>query len=249
MGRILTIIPARAGSKGIIKKNQLKISKYTLVERALFTALNCSYLKDIIVSTDSNEIQRIVNKYGAFSPFQRPKKFATDLAGSLSVIKHGLNWAEENYRKKYDFVLLLEPPCPFRLPKHISTAIEIAKKNQVSSVVSLVKVEDCHPVRMKKMDSKGKLSGLIGNEPDGVRRQDQEDIYIRNSAVYLFNRQIIDRNQLWGESPYGFEMDRKLYSINIDEPNDYLLAKAFYSKMKKENKLKLIESLPVNLLP
>ena len=97
------------------------------------------------------------------------------------------------------------------------------------------------------MNSKGELSGFLGIEPDGVRRQDQEPLYIRNSAVYLFNRTTIDLNQLWGVSPFGFEMDRKLYSINIDECNDYLLAKAFHSKMEEEKKLHLIESLPVNL--
>ena len=86
-------------------------------------------------------------------------------------------------------------------------------------------------------------------QPDGLRRQDQESAYIRNCAVYVFTSKTINSNKLWGETPYGYEMDNKFYSINIDEPIDVLTAQAFYNKMKKEKKLNLIEFTPIGEPP
>ena len=136
---------------------------------------------------------------------------------------------------------MLEPPSPFRLPRHILKGIEIAEATNATSVVSLIEVGDYHPIRMKELDKDGKIRGIIKDEPDGVRRQDQNPVYIRNCAVYVFSTKTIKNNELWGSKPYGFEMNREYYSINIDEQNDFITAKGFYSKMKKENKLSIIE--------
>jgi|TARA_B100001971_G_scaffold193521_1_gene198739 CMP-N-acetylneuraminic acid synthetase len=240
---ILVVIPARIGSKGIPEKNLLKIGDYTLVERALFTAMNTKIIDDIIVSTDSPIIQNLVNEYGNYAPFIRPDELATDTAGSLGVIQHGLKWAENNFKKEYDYIVLLEPPSPFRLPIHIKQAINIAIDKQATSVISLVEVGDNHPIRMKKMDSDGKLEGVLSKEPDGIRRQDQDPVFIRNCAIYSFARTTIISDHLWGEAPYGFQMDRYLYGINIDEPIDLLSARSFYQIMIEQKKLSLIESL------
>jgi CMP-N,N'-diacetyllegionaminic acid synthase len=242
--KILAIIPARIGSKGIPEKNLVKIGKYTLVERALFTAMNTSIIDDTIVSTDSLKIKNIINKHGNYAPFLRPKHLATDSAGSLGVIKHSLKWAQNKYKKNYDYVVLLEPPSPFRLPTHINEGIKLAIDRDASSVVSLIEVGDFHPIRMKKMDSDGKITGVIDEEPDGLRRQDQEPVYIRNCAVYVFSTQTIFENKLWGEKPFGFKMDRNLFGINIDEPNDLHLVKTFYKEMIDKELTKSIETLP-----
>ena len=82
------------------------------------------------------------------------------------------------------------------------------------------------------------------DEPDGIRRQDQEPVYIRNCSIYIFSRKTIMSGKLWGENPYGYQMDRSLYGINIDDQIDVLTAKAFYSEMKKEKKLSFIEYIP-----
>ena len=238
---IPAIIPARAGSKGVPGKNLLKIGNFTLVERALFTAISTKKIDDIIVSTDSKKIRDVVNKYGNYAPFLRPQELAIDTANSLGFLKHALEW--KNNVNTYDYVVLLEPPCPFRLPTHIEEGLDIAVKNNASSTVSLVDVGDYHPIRMKKISANGSLKGVIGKEPDGLRRQDQEAVFIRNSAVYIFNTKTLIENKLWGANPYGFVMDKELYSINIDEPNDYLLACSFYKEMLNKGKTNLIESI------
>ena len=246
--KILALIPARGGSKGVEKKNLIKIGDYSLVERALFTAMGVNCIDRIIVSSDSDEIIALVNTYGNYAPFKRPNKLATDQAGSLEVIQHALNWAEELYGETYGFIVLLEPPCPFRLPLHVEEGIKIAVEKKATSVVSLVEVGDQHPVRMKRMDEDGALHGFCLEEPDGLRRQDQEPAYIRNCAVYVFPRETILAGLLWGRAPYGYVMDRALYAINIDEPVDVLTARAFFKEMQdNQDRRENIEYLPDSL--
>jgi len=241
--KVLAIIPARGGSKGIPNKNLLKIGDYSLLERALFTAMGSNVLSKIIVSSDSKEIIDKANSYGDFAPFTRPSSLATDDAKSLPVIQHALEWSEKAEKKIYDFVALIEPPCVFRLNTHIDDAVRIAIDKNATSVMSLVEVGDYHPVRMKKIDKKGLIIPYYINEPEGLRRQDQDPVYIRNGAVYIFSRDTIFSNKLWGERPQPFIMDNDLYKINIDEPLDLLVARAFYNEMKRKDNLEMIEYL------
>ena len=244
MSDILAIIPARIGSKGVKEKNLLKIGKYTLVERALFTAMGSKIIKNITVSSDSNRIINIVNGYGNYAPYKRPSNLSTDIATSLEVIKHALDFNETYYKKKFNYIALLEPPSPFRLPSDLDYCIKLAKGKKASSVVSVIKVGDSHPIRMKKMNKNGLLSSYHIEEPDGFRRQDQDDVFIRNGSIYIFESKTIKDNKLWGSNSYGYEMNRNYYGINIDEQNDVLLAKSFYTIMKNNNKLDFIEYIP-----
>lgn len=241
--KVLAVIPARIGSKGIVKKNLLRIGKYSLVERALITAINNKFIDKIVVTTDSTTIQNKVNKFGNYAPFIRPKNLSTDRAGSLGVMKHSLNWAQNAFNIKFDYIVLLEPPAPFRLPKHISKALKLAIDKNATSVVSLVEVEDHHPIRMKKMNQEGMLSPVTSLEPDGLRRQDQAEVYIRNCAVYVFETKTIRNNKLWGDKPYGFLMNKKLYGINIDNILDYISAKYLHKEHSDKKTLAEIESL------
>ena len=227
--KVLAVIPARSGSKGIPNKNLLKIGEYSLLERALFTAMGSNVLSKIIVSSDSEEIMDIANNYGDFAPFVRPSALATDDAKSLPVIQHALEWSEKVEKYIYDFVALIEPPCPFRLNTHIDNAVKIAIDKGATSVMSVVEVGDYHPNRMKKINEKGSIIAYNTEEPEGLRRQDQEPVYIRNGAVYIFKRDILISNKLWGKRPYPLIMDNNFYRINIDEPLDLLAARAFYN--------------------
>ena len=240
---VLCIIPARKGSKGVKKKNLKKIGEYSLVERALFVALNTPEIDDIIVSTDSIEIQHVINKYGEYCPFIRPDNLATDTAKSLDVILHSLHWAQKHLLKSYTYIVLLEPPTPFRLSRHVSSALEIIKDKEASSVVSLISVGDHHPIRMKKINKDLSVLPFYKEEPQGLRRQDQEKVYIRNCAVYVFDVKTILSKNLYGSNQFGFKMDKNLYGINIDEEDDLLLARAKYDHFKKNNLLFKIEEI------
>jgi len=240
--KILAVIPARGGSKGIPHKNLQKIGRRTLVEWAFNTAQKYTFADRIIVSSDSSYIIKKVNRIGKFAPFVRPAELAKDNSPSLPVFQHALKWSEDADNCVYNFIVVLEPTCPFRLPQHISKAVEIAINQKASSVISLVKVSDCHPVRIKRLMNDGKIEPFCIEEPEGLRRQDQEAAFIRNGAVYVFSRQTIINNQLWGDNPYGFEMEKSYYSINIDEPFDLLMARHVYNEFKKKGILHYIDS-------
>lgn len=239
--RVLAVIPARGGSKGIPWKNLQKIAGRTLVEWALFTVKASSIIDRIIVSSDSQRIIRKINRHGLFAPFVRPEELAKDDTPSLPVFQHALRWAENEDNCRYDYIVVLEPPCPFRLPEHIQKGVEIAVKTGATSVISVVKVSDCHPVRIKKLLTDGRIEPFCIEEPEGLQRQKQEPAYIRNSAVYVFPRKTLLSNRLWGDTPYGFEMESDLYSINIDEPVDLIAAAYLYKHLKKEGKLQYID--------
>lgn len=240
--KVLCIIPARGGSKGIPKKNLQKIGGRSLVEWALNTAQQCALLDRIIVSSDSQEIIQQANKYGKYAPFVRPEKLARDNSPSLPVFRHGLKWAENEDNCTYDYVVVLEPTCPFRLPKHIEEGLKIAVASKGSSVMSLVEVGDHHPVRVKKLHEDGRISPFCIPEPEGLRRQDQEPAFIRNGVVFVFSRHTIVGNRLWGDNPYGFTMDNDLYGINIDEPVDMVAASYLFEGLKQKGKLHLIDA-------
>lgn len=239
---ILLVIPARGGSKGIPRKNLQPIGDRSLVEWALSVARNTPCIDRIIVSTDSEEIRTTVNREGDFAPFSRPAELAQDGTPSLPVFQHALEWAEKSDARRYVYVIVLEPTCPFRLPLHVEQGLSLAVKTGASSVMSLVELSDHHPVRIKKLAADGKVVPFCIPEPEGLRRQDQEPAYIRNGAVYIFRRETLDRNYLWGDSPHGFSMDRHYYSINIDEPLDLMTARVFYEYLCEKGELSLIDS-------
>ena len=241
--KVLCIIPARGGSKGIPKKNLLKIGGFTLLERAILTAEKSNYIDSIIVSSDSKEIINLANSYGDYAPFVRSKELSSDECPSLPVFQDALKRAEERTGDVFDLLVVLEPPCPFRLGKHIDEALELAVKKKSSSIVSLVEVSDEHPIRIKKLSDDSKVLPYCLDEPEGLRRQDQDPAYIRNTAVYVFNSKMIVDDVLWGKEVFGFEMDADLYGVNIDEEINIAEAEFIYKKMKKESKLHLIQEM------
>ena len=240
--RVLAIIPARGGSKGLPEKNLRKIGGRTLVEWALFAAQGCPFLDRIIVSSDSKRIINKVNKHGLFAPFVRPSELARDETPSLPVFQHALNWAETEDHCRYDYIVVLEPPCPFRLAEHIKKGLEIGISSKATSVMSLVEVSDCHPVRIKRLLPDNSIKPFCMEEPEGLRRQEQEPAYIRNSAVYVFSRKIIVNNRLWGNKPYGFIMEKSFYAINIDVITDLYAATGLYKHLKRNGKLHYIDT-------
>jgi len=242
--KVLCVIPARGGSKGLLNKNLKKIGGKTLVEWAINVARACTFIDKIIVTSDSSKIIKVANKLGDYAPFKRPANLVKDNTPSLPVFVHALNWAEKSDNTKYKYVIALEPNSPFRLPRHIKKGVKIAYDKMASSVVSLVKVSDHHPIRIKKLMSDGKVKPFCIEEPEGLRRQDQEPAFIRNSAIYIFNSSTLKSNRLYGNKPYGFEVDRKYFSINIDDEADLYHASFLYNKLKKDGDLNKI--LPVN---
>ena len=239
---ILVVIPARGGSKGIPLKNLKEIGDRSLMEWALFTALQSELPDRIIVSSDSDKIIQRANSHGDFAPFVRPGELAQDNSASLPVFQHAHSWAEKADDCIYDYLVALEPTCPFRLSEHIHEGVSLAVKSNASSVMSLVEVGDHHPVRIKRLSQNGSVLPFCIPEPEGLRRQDQEPAFIRNCAVLVFSRETLIKNHLWGDAVFGFIMKSEYYSINIDEPLDLATAGYLYDQLNENGKLNMIDS-------
>jgi len=221
--KLLSIIPARGGSKGIPRKNLAKINGRPLIEYSIKAALDVNQITDLIVSTDDKEIADIARELGAQVPFIRPLELATDQAQSAPVVMHAVEFMEKLKGYKYDAVLMLQPTCPLRKSLHIKKALDIYQSSDYDSLVSVVSVSQ-HPYRMKKLVG-DKLINYIDQGFENMKpRQELPEVYIRNGAIYLCSRSVImDKKVLVGQNCYGLVMN-DFESVNIDRKLDLVLA-------------------------
>ena len=216
--KIIGIIPARFGSKGVPGKNIKKLNGKPLIEYTIQSALK-SKLDRIILSTDSIEIGEVGRSLGV-EYILRPAELASDSSPMLPVIRHVI--AElENHDEHFDAVMLLQPTCPLRNAVDIDSAIHIMNHTQPDTVISVSKVEDFHPLRMYKMED-GMLK-LYQESLTYSNRQDLPPVFHRNGAIYCTKIDIIKNEGIYGNKILPYIMDREK-SINIDDLYDWRIA-------------------------
>ena len=222
--KILAVIPARGGSKGVPRKNIRPICGKPLIAYTIETALAARHqFHRVIVSTEDEEIASIARRFGADVPFLRPAELATDQAATLPVLQHAVNFVEEQDQVTLDWVLLLQPTAPFRTVEDIDAALELGRQGGCDSVISVEEVFAVHPILMKRIED-GRLLPFCIDEKEGTRRQDyQPPAYMRNGAIYLSRRDILmERNSIWGDiiRPYTMPPER---SFSVDSELDLKL--------------------------
>jgi CMP-N-acetylneuraminic acid synthetase len=215
--KILAVIPARGGSKGVVRKNIRPICGKPLIAYTIETALAAGHLLHrTIVSTDDAEIAAVAREHGAEVPFLRPAGLAGDKVPTLPVLQHAVSFIETQAGIKFDWVLLLQPTAPLRAVQDIEGALSVADRNNCDSVISVVQVFAEHPILMKRIENNQLLPYCV-EEKEGTRRQDyQPPAYMRNGAIYLTRRDVLmDKGSIWGEviRPYVMPAER---SVNID---------------------------------
>lgn len=216
--RIVAIIPARAGSKGIKKKNIRQLCGKPLIAYSIEVAKQCEYIDTVFVSTDSPEIQTIAEQYGAEVPFLRTKDLASDESKIIDALLYSLHELER-LGKKYDYIILLQPTQPIRTVLLLKDIIERVIDQKLSSLVTVCPVEE-HPILMRTMDADGNLKPLL-HCSSTVRRQDFPAVYKVNGSAYM---NLIDENfnenTSLNDNQYGYKMERK-DSIDIDTMEDW----------------------------
>jgi len=222
--KILAIIPARGGSKGIPRKNIALLNDKPLISYTINAALEAENITDTVVSTDDKEIADISRNLGALVPFQRPLNLATDEAESAPVIDHALCFMEQMMGYKYDAILMLQPTSPLRTSKHIDDSINLFKSRECDSLVSIVSVGANHPLRMKLLDGESLRNYIDQGFWNMLPRQSLPSVYIRNGSIYLITRDSFNKHkQLIGENCLGYEMI-DVESVNIDSKIDLMVA-------------------------
>jgi len=231
MKNILAVIPARGGSKGIPRKNIVKINDRPLIDYTIQAALQVSRINDVVVSTEDKEISTISKELGAQVPFIRSDHLATNQMQSAPVIIDTLNQMERLKSIKYDAVLMLQPTSPLRTSKHIDEALDLFFSQECDSVVSVVSVGGTHPFRMKRLVGNQLVNYIDQGFWDMRPRQALPPAYIRNGSIYLIKRDVlIKEEQLIGKKCLGMVMSDE-ESINIDSPLDLKLAELLLGQL------------------
>ncbi|MGL5765498.1 MAG: cytidylyltransferase domain-containing protein [Sarcina sp.] len=229
--RVLAIIPARAGSKGIKDKNIIDLNGKPLIAYSIEQGLDSNYIDKVLVSTDGEKIAKIAKQYGAKVPFLRPKHIAGDEAKTIDVMLHAIEFLGNN-KEVYDYVVLLQPTQPLRTGAQIDEAIEALESSNSNGLVSVSKVKE-HPILMRTINN-GKLHNLL-NVSSTVRRQDMAEYYKVNGVIYInkINNEF-NKNTSLNDNELPYIIDEKFF-VDIDDLFDLEIAKiAMNNRLKNK---------------
>lgn len=240
MYKILGVIPARGGSKGIQRKNLIPLLNRPLISYTIEAARESRRLSRVIVSTDDKEIALVSQKWGVDMPFMRPTELATDSALSLHVMQHALREMEQLDGERYHVIVMLQPTTPLRLASDIDAGIELLFESGADSVISVVDVGAYHPLRMKRVLLNGWLINYIDQGHEDMRpRQQLPPVYIRNGALYITRRNVLlEQNSFNGRDCRAYIMPAER-SVNIDTEFDLVLAEYLLRKRESEKEARI----------
>ena len=235
MDKIVALIPARGGSKGIPEKNLRLLNGRTLVEWSIIHALESELIERVFVSTDSQKIRDVALKAGAEVPFLRPDALSGDQVLDFPVFIHLKDWLEYHENSKPEIFVQLRPTTPFRKAGWIDEAVKLLRDNdQADSVRSVSKVVQ-HPYRMFEIASSGFLNPIMSHKdpnPSLLRRQDLPPTYFYNCVIDVTRRRtLIDQSSMTGKKMLPWIMPSEL-AIDIDTPYDLDYADWFMKRNK-----------------
>ena len=230
--KILGITLARGGSKGIKNKNIKLLNNKPLIYYTIREALKSKFLTSYIISTDSIEIKKISEKFGANVPFLRPKKLSTDTSSSSDALKHAVRFMEKLHNTKYDLIIEIMATNPLKNFKDIDAVIYKLIKTKADTVIAMSKVTEHHPRRLKKIIN-DKIVDIMKEKKESRRQDLKPDIFIRAGSIYGIKREIIMKKGL----RYGTKNSRPYIlpnkrAINIDNENDFIVAQNLIKNSK-----------------
>ena len=228
--RVLGIVLARAGSKGLPGKNFKCLDGKPLVQYAIEAGVNSKYLDNVVLSTDCNKCSDIAKKLGVAS-FTRPESLSGDSVGSTDVIIDLLNVITDS-GDIYDAFVLLEPTSPLRVSADVDAALECLIKHGHRSLVSVCEAEDQHPSFMFTIKAKGRLETWSSEKFVALRRQDVGGAYYLDGSVYISFVDTFKRERSFCHSETGSLVVPKWKAAEIDDIWDFLYIEAVMNYRK-----------------
>lgn len=217
--KILAVIPARSGSKGLKDKNIKPLCGLPLCAYTINAATESGIFDEIHFSTDSREYAAIAEKYGASVPFLRDSELASDTASSWDVIKAVVSKYEES-KKIFDAVMLLQPTVPFRSAEDIRSALEVLERNNANAVVSVTE-PDHSPLWCAPLPEDGNMHVFHERFKNLIARQKLEKHFSLNGAVYLVKIPYLKScSDIYEDRCYAYFMPRER-SFDIDDQLDF----------------------------
>lgn len=219
--RLLVIIPARGGSKGIPHKNIKQLGGKPLICYAIDAARKITSDENICVSTDDDAIIRVVEDYGLKVPFRRPDYLATDNAGTNGVLLHALDFYEQK-GIHYDAVVLLQTTSPFRRAEDVIEAVKLYD-GSIDMVTSVMPAK-CNPYYDGFEDNNEGLLTISKGNGTIERRQDAPQVWQQNGAVYVINPVQLKAKGLAGMTKIRKYVMDELHSVDLDNMLDWKIA-------------------------
>ncbi len=224
---VLGVITGRGQSKGVPNKNIREVLGIPLIAYTIWVALRSQLLARTIVSTDDENISNIAKRWGADVPFLRPHDLATDEVPHLPVLQHAINFVENQESRNYDYVFTFQPTAPLREVSDVDGAITKIVTTGCDSVIGLVRIEDHHPLRIKRIEN-DLIVPYGAPEPEGMRRQDLEPkAYIRAGSIYVARRDLVmNHGSIFGQDsrPWLLASDK---GVSVDNEYDLMVLEHF----------------------
>ena len=223
---VLSIIPARSGSKGLPGKNIKFLYGKPLIAWTILQAKHSHYLDEIMVSTDSPDIASIAKEYGASIPVLRPAELAADTSPTIDCVLHALSYYQHTHNRCFDYVCLLEPTSPLREDQDIDTMLKklIDSHEKFDSIISIGEVH-AHPSIMKKK----KQDALFPytNSPDMLlRRQDLAPVYFPYGGIYIASTEALMTEKTFYARRSTYYEVKRYQNYEIDDIYDFLSVEA-----------------------
>ncbi|MCK4348560.1 MAG: acylneuraminate cytidylyltransferase family protein [Thermoplasmatales archaeon] len=234
--KIVAFIPARGGSKGLIRKNIKHLLGKPLIAWTIEQAKKSKYIDKVVVSTEDEEIAEISKKYGA-EVIKRPGELAKDDSPTSDAIMHAINWFEER-GEYFEIVVLLEPTSPLRDVEDIDKCVEILIGNpKAKAIVGVAKLESSHPEFNMVINEEGFIRKTDGTTNFKVlRRQDLEDVYFFEGSIYISEVGVLKQKRTFYHELTLAYVVPKYKSLEVDELCDFICIEALM-KAKKEGRL------------
>jgi CMP-N,N'-diacetyllegionaminic acid synthase len=221
--RLLAVIPARSGSKGLARKNIRELAGVPLLAHSILLAGICPEITRTVVSTDSQEIADIALRYGGEVPFLRPAELAEDQSSMWPVLRHALAEAEKEEGKTYDFLLLLDPTSPAREPRDVTCAFQKLEGKPDAAGIVGVSQPDFNPAWHCVVEQGGWMADLMQGASDINRRQDAKPIYRINGSLYIWRSQFVrEGSDSWRDAgKYLLYETPEIRSMSIDTEEEF----------------------------
>jgi CMP-N,N'-diacetyllegionaminic acid synthase len=231
--RVLALIPARSGSKGIPGKNVKLINNIPLLAYPIIAASKSEYIDKIIFSSDDSEMCAIAVAYGAEAPFLRPRELALDDSVRADTILHALNYVKHNFKENFDILIFLEPTSPLTTENDIDKALEFFFTHKCESLVSIMESPTHHPEYAVELSDHTKIIKPFLKKTFSdltINRQDLKPIYFFDGSLYISDiSTFFEYGEFYHEKTKGIVFDGSK-SLEIDEPIDFDLAEIILKK-------------------
>jgi len=233
--KILAIIPARGGSKGLPGKNIKILNGKPLIGWTIEQAKACEFIDEIFVSTDSEEIAKVAEQFGISVPSLRPAELAADTSSSMDVVIYTINLLENSLNKIFDYIILLEPTSPLRKKDDLDKILKQVVDNiDADGIITLGEVHMEHPMIVKKVNKDGIIVPYIEDVQKITQRQQADKAYFPYGVAYVIKKEVFIREKTFYTNniiPYFIE---RWQNYEIDDIYDFFCIEAIHKEKEIE---------------